>query len=60
MRRQLKHHCLLTPPQVVQENDLTVWKFQRVMMRRRTLFVDLPKNRRSVKDFFPPPTQQAA
>jgi len=58
-RRQLKHYCLLTFHQIGQEDELPVWEFQRIVMRRRALFVDLPKDRRSVTGHLPAPAQQS-
>jgi ubiquinone/menaquinone biosynthesis C-methylase UbiE len=49
-RRQLQNRGLLTFAQAGQEHDLAIWKFQRVVMRRNLVFVDLPKDRRLVLD----------
>jgi hypothetical protein len=45
---QLKHHRLLTLFETGQKRKLSIRELQRVVMRRRTLFVDLPENRSSV------------
>ena len=45
--------------QACQEDDLTVWKFQGVVMRCRAPFVDLPKNRRLIIAYLAAPAQQA-
>jgi hypothetical protein len=41
---QLKNRGLLTFAEVRQQHNLTVWKLDCVMMRRRFFFVDLPKD----------------
>jgi hypothetical protein len=56
-RRQLKNRSLLTFSHTVQERDLTVWKFQRIMMSRDLFLVDLPKDRRPVPDHLISPTK---
>jgi hypothetical protein len=45
---QLKHHRLLTFFETGQKRQLSIRELQRVVMRRRALFVDLPENRSSV------------
>jgi hypothetical protein len=59
LRRQLKNHSLLILTQACQKHNLAVGKFQRIVMSRDLFFVDLPKDRRLVLDYFIPPTQQA-
>ena len=46
LHRQLKNCSFLTFSHTVQERDLAVWKFQRIMMSRDLFLVDLPKDRR--------------
>jgi hypothetical protein len=41
---QLKNRSLLTLTNECQQQDLAVWKFQRIVMRHRLFFVDLPKD----------------
>ena len=50
LHRQLKNCSLLTFSHTGQERNLTVWKFQRIMMSRDLFLVDLPKDRRLVPD----------
>src|SRR5215469_17768418 len=50
LHRQLKNCSFLTFSHTGQERDLTVWKFQRIMMSRGLFIVDLPKDRRLVPD----------
>ena len=50
LHRQLKNCSFLTFSHRVQERDLAVWKFQRIMMSRDLFLVDLPKDRRLVPD----------
>ena len=57
LRRQLKNCSFLTFYHTVQEHDLTVWKFQRIMMSRDLFLVDLPKDRRLVPDHLISPTK---
>src|SRR5215472_6211609 len=57
LRRQLKNCSFLTFLYTVQERDLTVWKFQRIMMSRDLFLVDLPKDRRLVPDHLISPTK---
>jgi hypothetical protein len=45
LRWQLKNRGLLTLTQACQEHDLTVWKFQCIVMSDDPVFVDLPKDR---------------
>jgi hypothetical protein len=47
----------LTFSHTCQERDLTVWKFQRIVMSRDLFLVDLPKDRRLVPDGLIAPTQ---
>jgi hypothetical protein len=49
--RKLKHSRFLAFDQLCQEDELPVWKFQRVMMRSRFILVDLPENGRRVIDY---------
>src|ERR1700719_679937 len=46
--RQLKNRSLLTLTEDCQQHDLAVRKFDRIVMGRYFLFVDLPKDRRRV------------
>src|SRR5260370_32164809 len=57
LRRQLKNCSLLAFSHTCQEHDLTVRKFQRIMVSGDLLFIDLPKDRRLVLDHLIPPTQ---
>ena len=43
--RQLQNGRLLAPTQCCQERDPAIRKFQRIVMRRNLVFVDLPKDR---------------
>ena len=49
-RRQLKNCSLLAFTYTRQEHDLTVRKFQRIVMSGNPIFVDLPKDRRFILD----------
>ena len=57
LRRQLKNRRLLPLAQARQEYDLTVRKFERIVMRRYFFLVDLPKDRRLVTDYSFVPAQ---
>src|SRR6516162_6286056 len=50
LRRKLEHCRFLTFEQGSQQNDLTVWKFQRIVMGVRVVPVDLPEDGRRVLD----------
>jgi hypothetical protein len=41
--RQLKHGRVLAFAQSGEQNDLSIRKFHRVMVRRRLFFIDLPE-----------------
>jgi len=45
--RQLQNRGLLAPTQCCQQHDPAIRKFQRIVMRRNLVFVDLPKGSRS-------------
>ena len=49
--RQLQNRGLLALIQSCQESDPAIRKFQRIVMRRDLVFVDLPKDRRLVFDY---------
>jgi hypothetical protein len=49
-RWQLQNRGLLTFAQAGQQHDLAIGKFQRIVMRRNLVFVDLPKDRCLVFD----------
>src|SRR5262245_20048070 len=42
--RKLEHCCFLTFEHVSEEHDLSVWKFQRIVMCSRVVLVDLPED----------------
>jgi hypothetical protein len=52
---QLKHYCFLTFFETGEKRMLSIRELQRVVMRRRALFVDLPENRCSVIEPLPEP-----
>jgi hypothetical protein len=58
-RRQLKNRSLLTLAEERQEYDLAVRKFQCIVMGGDLVFVDLPKNRRSVFYYLVVPRPQS-
>jgi hypothetical protein len=60
LRRQLQNSRLLTLTQSCQERDLAIRKFQRIVMRRNFVLVDLPKDRCLVFDYFIPPWYEAS
>ena len=57
--RQLQNGRLLALTQSCQERDPAIGKFQRIVMRRDLVFVDLPKDRRLMLDYFIAPGYQA-
>jgi hypothetical protein len=59
LRRQLKNCSLLAFSHTGQEHDLTVRKFQRIVMSGDFFFIDLPKDRCLVLDHPIPSTQHA-
>ena len=58
-RRQLQNRGLLALIQSCQESDPAIRKFQRIVMRRDLVFVDLPKDRCLMVDYFIAPGYQA-
>jgi hypothetical protein len=60
LRRQLKHRSLLSLAEERQEYDLTIWKFQSIVMRGDPLLVDLAKDRRRVLHHFIAPSEQTS
>jgi hypothetical protein len=58
-RRQLQNGRLLALKQSCQERDPAIRKFQRIVMRRNLLLVDLPEDRCLVLDYFIAPSYQA-
>jgi hypothetical protein len=58
-RRQLQNGCLLALTQSCQRHDLAIREFQRIVMRRNSVFVDLPKDRCLMLDYFIAPSHQA-
>jgi len=59
LRRQLKNRSLLALAQQRQQHDPPIRKFQRVVMRRQPLLVDLSENRCLVVNHLAAPGQQA-
>jgi hypothetical protein len=57
-RRQLQNGRLLALKQSCQERDPAIRKFQRIVMRRNLLLVDLPEDRCLVLDYFIAPSYQ--
>jgi hypothetical protein len=57
--RQLQNGRLLALRQRCQEREPAIGKFQRIVMRRDPVFVDLPKDRCLMVDYFIAPTHQA-
>jgi hypothetical protein len=57
--RQLQNGRLLALTQSCQERDPTIRKFQRIVMRRDFVFVNLPKDCRLMLDYFIAPGYQA-
>jgi hypothetical protein len=58
LRGQLKHGSLLFLTEERQEYDLTIWKFQSIVMRRDSLLVHLSKDRGRVLHYFIAPSEQ--
>jgi hypothetical protein len=58
--RKLEHRCFLTFEHVSEEHHLPVWKFQRIMMCSRVVFVDLPEDGSRVIDYIRFPAKQPA
>jgi hypothetical protein len=58
-RRQLQNGRSLALKQSCQERDPAIRKFQRIVMRRNLLLVDLPEDRCLVLDYFIAPSYQA-
>jgi hypothetical protein len=59
LRRQLQNSRFLASTQCCQEHDRAIWKFQRIVMRRNLVFVDLPKDRCLMLDYRIAPSYQA-
>jgi hypothetical protein len=57
--RQLKHSRLLSLTEERQEYDLPIRKLQCIVMSDDSVFVDLPKDRRLMVDYFVAPGYQA-
>jgi hypothetical protein len=57
--RQLQNRCMLAFTQACQQHDATIRKFQRIVMRRNFVFVDLPKDRGLMRDYSVAPRHQA-
>jgi hypothetical protein len=57
--RQLQNRGLLALIQSCQERDPAIRKFQRIVMRCNFVFVDLPKDRGLMLDYFIAPSHQA-
>jgi hypothetical protein len=57
LRRQLKHRSLLFLTEESQEYDLTIRKFQSIVMRGDPLLVDLAKDRRCMLHHFIAPSE---
>src|SRR5262249_2258807 len=49
--RQLQHRRALALAKAREQNDLPVWEFQRIVMDRGVLHVDLPETRELLPDF---------
>jgi hypothetical protein len=58
-RRQLQNGCLLAFTQACQQHDTAIRKFQRIVMHRNFVLVDLPKDRGLMRDYFIAPRYQA-
>jgi hypothetical protein len=56
----LQNRSFLTLAEECQEHDLAVWKLERIMMRGRVVFVDLPEDCGPVIYHFVAPSQQAS
>jgi hypothetical protein len=50
--RQLQNGCLLAFTQACQQHDSAIRKFQRIVMHPNLVFVDLPKDRGLMHDYF--------
>jgi hypothetical protein len=59
LRRQLQNGRLLALTQSCQERDSAIGKFQRIVMRCGLVFVDLPKDRCLMLDYFIAPGYKA-
>jgi hypothetical protein len=57
--RQLQNGCLLAFTQACQQHDPAIRKFQRIVMRCDLVFIDLPKDRSLMLDYFIAPRYQA-
>src|SRR5215471_5396139 len=57
--RQLQNGRLLALTHGCQERDPAIRKFQRIVMRRDLVFIDLPKDRCLMVDYFIAPRYQA-
>jgi len=57
--RQLQNRRSLAPTQCCQQHDSAIRKFQCIVMRRNLIFVDLPKDRCLMLDYFIVPGYQA-
>jgi hypothetical protein len=60
LRWQLQNRGLLALTQCCQEHNPAIWKFQRIVMRRNLILVDLPKDRCLMLDHFTAPGNQAS
>jgi hypothetical protein len=58
-RRQLQNGRLLASAQFFSSTNSAIRKFQRTVMRRNLVFVDLPKDRCLMLDYFIAPSYQA-
>jgi hypothetical protein len=58
-RRQLQNGRTLALTQFCQQHDSAIGKFQRIVMHRDLVFVDLPKDRCLMLDYFIAPGYQA-
>jgi hypothetical protein len=57
--RQLQNRGLLAPTQCCQQHDSAIRKLQRIVMHRDLIFIDLPKDRCLMVDYFVAPSYQA-
>jgi len=55
----LKHSCALALNQSSEENDISAWKLQRIVMSMRIMAIDLAKSRHSLLDFLMPEELEA-
>jgi hypothetical protein len=60
LRGQLKNRSLLSLTEERQEYDLTIWKFQSIVVRGDLLLVDLSEDRRLVLHYFFAPSEQTS